>query len=103
MRDVIGRDLVEMVFQPIVDLRSRRVVGYEALARGPAGSSLESPAALFSAARAEGHDYELDLTCRVSALREALRANVHRDVAIFINVEPRARSRRRPRPRARRS
>jgi EAL domain-containing protein (putative c-di-GMP-specific phosphodiesterase class I) len=48
------------VYQPVVRLPERRVVAYEALARGPVGSALESPAALFSAAAAEGLVPELD-------------------------------------------
>jgi EAL domain-containing protein (putative c-di-GMP-specific phosphodiesterase class I) len=38
-------------YQPIVDLRSRQVVGYEALARGSAGGPLEAPEHLFAHAR----------------------------------------------------
>jgi EAL domain-containing protein (putative c-di-GMP-specific phosphodiesterase class I) len=51
---------VRTVYQPIVDLHTRRPVGYEALARGPAGSILESAPALFNAARAENRLFELD-------------------------------------------
>jgi len=42
---------VQPVFQPLIDLDNRHVVGYEALARGPMGSALETPAALFGAVR----------------------------------------------------
>jgi EAL domain-containing protein (putative c-di-GMP-specific phosphodiesterase class I) len=42
------------VYQPIVDIVDGGVVGYEALARGPSGSSLEMPNELFAAAREEG-------------------------------------------------
>jgi EAL domain-containing protein (putative c-di-GMP-specific phosphodiesterase class I) len=57
------------VYQPVVDLRDGRVVGYEALARGPADSKLESPAQLFAAARAEDVVGEFDRACREAALR----------------------------------
>ncbi|MGH1463238.1 MAG: GGDEF domain-containing protein, partial [Neptuniibacter sp.] len=33
-------------FQPIVDLKKGRVIGHEALIRGPAGSVMASPGAL---------------------------------------------------------
>src|SRR5512139_3779870 len=47
---VLARRLVQPVFQPIVELSTRAVVGLEALARGPAGSALEFPDRLFAAA-----------------------------------------------------
>src|SRR5665213_507809 len=86
IRDVIRRQLVRAVFQPIVDLDTEAVVGYEALSRGPAGSALESPGALFGAASAAGLSTELDWVCRGSALRAALGADIHKSRAIFINV-----------------
>jgi hypothetical protein len=46
-RRVLDERAVQPVFQPLVDLDNRHVLGYEALARGPMGSALESPAALF--------------------------------------------------------
>ena len=42
---------VRSVFQPIVDLSTRTVVGLEALARGPAGTTLEFPDRLFAEAQ----------------------------------------------------
>ena len=55
------------VFQPIVDLGSGTVVGYEGLIRGPRGTDLEAPAALFAQAAREGATIALEqaaaLTC----------------------------------------
>ena len=51
---IVGTRAVRAVFQPLIDLDSGDVVAYEALARGPAGSALESPAALFQAAYGSG-------------------------------------------------
>jgi len=50
---VLAAGAVHSVFQPIVDLVSGVVVAFEALARGPVGP-LESPMALFGAARDVG-------------------------------------------------
>ena len=61
---VISRRDVSMVFQPIVELSSGLTVAYEALARGPVGTSLETPAALFGQAAELGIVPELDLLCR---------------------------------------
>jgi EAL domain-containing protein (putative c-di-GMP-specific phosphodiesterase class I)/GGDEF domain-containing protein len=51
------------LFQPIVDARDRSVLGYEALIRGPEGSLLHAPAALFASAESVGRVPELDRLC----------------------------------------
>jgi hypothetical protein len=43
---ILGDRLLRTVFQPIVNVESGAVVGYEGLISGPAGSILESPEAL---------------------------------------------------------
>lgn len=65
---------VRAVYQPIVDLDTGVVVAHEALARGPEGSDLATPAALFAAARAEGCVPELDRACRRAAVAGVLAA-----------------------------
>jgi len=75
------------VFQPIVDLYSGFVVGYEALARGPEGP-LESPGALFPAAAAAGRLAELDRECRRAAVRGASEAGLSDPLTLFVNVDP---------------
>jgi EAL domain-containing protein (putative c-di-GMP-specific phosphodiesterase class I) len=76
------------VFQPIVSLGSGRVAGYEALIRGPAGTALESPAALFAHAQQAGRLGELDWITRAVAFREALRSGLPYEMPLFVNVEP---------------
>jgi EAL domain-containing protein (putative c-di-GMP-specific phosphodiesterase class I) len=79
---------VRSVFQPLVDLNTGATVGYEALARGPAGSALESPAALFGVAYRTGRVPELDWVCRTTALRAAIEAQLHPALSLFVNSEP---------------
>jgi EAL domain-containing protein (putative c-di-GMP-specific phosphodiesterase class I) len=86
--DVLAADAVSAVFQPLTDLHTRRLVGYEALARGPAGTRWESPAALFTAAAAAGRVPELDWACRATAFQGATAADLPDDVPLFVNVEP---------------
>lgn len=81
---------VRAVYQPVVDLTTREVVAYEALARGPEGHALESPAELFAAARAAGRLVELDWACRAAAARGALEAGLPHGVRLLVNVEPEA-------------
>jgi EAL domain-containing protein (putative c-di-GMP-specific phosphodiesterase class I) len=85
--DVLAQGGIETGFQPVVDLGSRQIIGYEALTSGPAGTELEAPGELFAAARDAGRLDELDWLCQRSALRAALAAGVRAPAVLFINVE----------------
>lgn len=84
---VIDTRAVGVVFQPIVDLRTMQVAGLEAFVRGPAGSALESPGALFTAAAAAGRVAELDWAARAAAFRAVLDADLPPSLSIFVNTE----------------
>ena len=88
VRAVLHDGTLRSVFQPIVRLVDHRTVGFEALMRGPAGSSLESPVSLLTAARSERVLGELDWCSRVTASRTARRAQLDPAVHWFLNVEP---------------
>ncbi len=79
---------IRSVYQPLVRLADRRVIAYEALARGPAGSRLERPDVLFATAREEGLETALDWECWRAALRGGLQAGLGPERALFVNVEP---------------
>jgi len=85
--DVLARGSVRSVYQPVVDLASGEVTAYEALARGPVGTVLERPDALFSAAAATGCTSQLDALCRRVAL-EGARDRLGDRLTLFVNVEP---------------
>ena len=76
------------LFQPIVDLATDEVVGYEALSRGPAGSRIEGSDALFQAARAMGRLADLDWACRCQAFRTAAAGHLGPPQRLFVNAEP---------------
>ncbi|GGN63470.1 hypothetical protein GCM10010112_22740 [Actinoplanes lobatus] len=78
---------VRSVFQPIVDLSTRTVMGLEALARGPAGTTLEFPDRLFAAASEAGRLGELDMLCFERAMESVLVAPVAPPL-LFANSEP---------------
>jgi EAL domain-containing protein (putative c-di-GMP-specific phosphodiesterase class I) len=85
---VIEERAIRTLFQPIVHLETKAIVGFEALSRGPEGSDLESPIALLEAAAAVGRLGELDWLCRVIALQAAAASDLPTSLAWFINVEP---------------
>lgn len=64
---ILAHGDLHCLFQPILSLSERRLVGYEALTRGPSNSPLHSPLALFAVARQCGRLSELELLCRQRA------------------------------------
>src|SRR4051812_45494879 len=54
LRRLLTSGGLRAVYQPVIDLDTYAPVAYEALVRGPQGSPLESPAALFGQAAAAG-------------------------------------------------
>lgn len=72
------------VFQPIVSLRDGGIYSHEALIRGPQGSVLHTPDALFAAAAWESLNFEFENYCVVAALDRwgALRETGH----LFVNI-----------------
>ena len=84
----VAPDAVRSVYQPIVDLDGQITVGYEALTRGPAGTPLASPLALFDLMRREDRVADFDRACRDAALARASRDGVLPPTTVFVNVEP---------------
>jgi EAL domain-containing protein (putative c-di-GMP-specific phosphodiesterase class I) len=84
--EVLANGQLSSVFQPIVHLESARVVGYEALVRGPAGTPLQSPARLFDLAGRSELAFELDRACRRQAFRAA--RDLPEGSKLFVNVLP---------------
>jgi FOG: EAL domain len=65
---------IDIYFQPIVNLASKKVFGFEALARGfdIKNNSLIPPTVLFSSAKKAGNLVELDRCCKELAIRNSL-------------------------------
>jgi EAL domain-containing protein (putative c-di-GMP-specific phosphodiesterase class I)/GGDEF domain-containing protein/CBS domain-containing protein len=83
---ILEGKLLTPVFQPIVSVNQRQIVGYEALIRGPSDSPLHSPSNLFDTA--ERHDLQttLEFVCREIAIRRFAQMNI--PGKLFINVSP---------------
>lgn len=74
------------LLQPVLDLHTGQMAGYEALTRGPSDSPLHSPIALFRAAECAELTGTLDAACMASAL--AVFARLQLPGRVFVNLTP---------------
>lgn len=86
LHEVISCGQISSVFQPIVSLRDGSVLGFEALSRGPQGSELENPEALFRMAEKCEKLWDLEKLCRTKALFALQMSKTN--AALFLNVNP---------------
>lgn len=87
IRAIVRHGTISVWLQPIVNLRTGAILGYEALARGPEGSRLFEARELFQAAERAGLAAELESLCRTKAL-QAKRESLAPGERIFVNVDP---------------
>ena len=85
LRELLTSREVRMVYQPLVDMSKRCVIGYEALTRLP-GGQFRSPEVVFKVASELGVLWSLERLCRQRAL-ETL-PTMSNEQRLFINVEP---------------
>lgn len=76
---------ITTLFQPVLDLRTAGVIGYEALSRGPSGSDMESPELIFELAREFEMVWELESLCLKNV--EPLLTDVCSRGFLFLNLE----------------
>jgi EAL domain-containing protein (putative c-di-GMP-specific phosphodiesterase class I) len=86
--EVLLRGEISSVFEPIVEVGSMTVHGYEALSRGPEGTDLHSPLAMFRTADEEDLAVQLDCLCRRKALEGAV--GLPGGTKLFLNIRPTA-------------
>ena len=86
---IVATERVVTLYQPIVDLNDRSVLGHEVFTRGPAGGPFEDPDRLFSLAERTGRLVALERLCRKRAF-----ASLHRHLPpghkLFLNTSARA-------------
>ncbi len=85
LRTVLRAEALRAVYQPVIDVLEKRVVGYEALIRVP-DNSFEGPDQLFQAAYENDSVWKLDRLCRERAIRGA--QGLKEDELLFLNLEP---------------
>lgn len=83
---IIINEQIDTLYQPIVNLITGEVMGYEALSRGPKESPYYSPIDLIDAAEKEGLSNDLEYVLRKKAIQnlEGLETNQR----LFININP---------------
>lgn len=86
LKKIIDEKNIRTLFQPIISMKTGEILGYETLSRGPEGSPLESPLALFAAAKKHKLLFPLEKVCREKALNKA--RELDNGYKIFINVDP---------------
>jgi len=86
LNDIIKNQTITVLFQPIIDMRNDDVVGHESLVRGPSGTPLEFPDALFQTARTNNQTIDLDILCMKRVL--AASQEFHKGMKLFMNIFP---------------
>ena len=87
LRELLREDRIDVAFQPVLSSGQGPIVGYEALARIPAGYELDGPQEAFEIAERIGHSHDLDLLCIREGLHQA--GNLGVDQILFLNLSPR--------------
>lgn len=86
LQRILQLQLLSPLFQPIVSLTQRQIIGYEALIRGPSDSPLHSPGKLFDSAYQCNLLETLEMSCRDVSIREFSRQQGQG--LLFLNVNP---------------
>ncbi len=85
LRKIIREKKIHTLFQPIVSLKDQKLLGYEALSRGPEGMVLENPSLLFETANANHMTLKLEDLCHRQAIKGAQR--LPKGLKLFLNIE----------------
>ncbi|WP_246796138.1 EAL domain-containing protein [Burkholderia perseverans] len=86
--DLLAAGALSAQFQPIVEIAGGAIVGYEGLVRGPRGSAVEMPAALFAQAAREGCSLELELAAAAACVETFAKSGA--DGQLFVNFSAHA-------------
>ncbi|MEP7159060.1 MAG: bifunctional diguanylate cyclase/phosphodiesterase [Chloroflexota bacterium] len=84
---VVTDRLVRPVYQPIVELATGRVLGFEGLSRPTAESGFADPGSMFATAETVGRTVELDLACLHAVIAGA--RQMAPEQMLTINISPR--------------
>lgn len=86
INSILDGKLLTPHFQPIVSLNQQKIMGYEALIRGPADSQLHNPFDLFATAEQFNLSIKLEFLCREITIQRY--ADLDIKEKLFINASP---------------
>ena len=86
--DLIGRSAFDILYQPIVSLRTGHTLGWESFIRGPKGSYFHDPESIFCFAEDAGLLQEIETLSWRLAMRDA--GELGPEQKLFLNVHPRS-------------
>ncbi len=86
LKSIIELHKISVVYQPIMDFKTNRILGWESLSRGPDNSHFHTPLALFEFAEEAGLLFHLERTCREQALK--MIGSLEKDQKLFLNIHP---------------
>lgn len=86
LHGIIADKRLLTLYQPIVDIRTSAIAGYEGLVRGPSNSSLHAVDRLLTTARQCGLFFALESACAEVLLRRFMQLNL--PGRLFINFTP---------------
>jgi EAL domain-containing protein (putative c-di-GMP-specific phosphodiesterase class I) len=86
LQEIIVREEISTIYQPIVNMDTREILGYEGLSRGPKGTDFENPYVLFNIAEDAGLLFELDRVCRKKTFKNA--KGIEDGKLLFVNILP---------------
>ncbi|NRA83968.1 MAG: EAL domain-containing protein [Gammaproteobacteria bacterium] len=84
--NIIENKAITTVFQPIFNVQTKTIFGYEALTRGPENTELYSPDKLFNYATQHDLLSELEILCRDKAITRF--AELKLQGKLFLNISP---------------
>lgn len=84
---IIKNKRITPVYQPIANLKTGSIMGYEALSRGPSGSPLYYPSKLFSVAITNNRLLALEQVCREAALTHITALGINQRLFLNMNAE----------------
>jgi diguanylate cyclase (GGDEF)-like protein len=86
LHEILDQRLLTALFQPIIDMPSGDIMGYEGLIRGPSNSPLHSPIKLFKVARLHHLSVEVEHLCRHIVMDQFVKSGL--PGYLFLNVSP---------------
>lgn len=89
LEQIIEDELIYPVFQPIVDLSSGEILGYEALSRLKKTDVIKDPETLFKIAGLYAKLWDVEQLCRKKILKQVSdNSNIFAGKKVFLNVNP---------------